>query len=371
MKIGIDIRHLTDHNQTGVHQYTTNLLNALFCLDQKNEYVLFASGSKKTLERLPAFDFPNVQVAKIPIPNKLLSATFLFTHKPTLEYYLKKHGIIIDAWFFPNHNFIATKLPYVIMAHDLSFEYFPEFFSFKSRFRHSDTKKLYQEAHAVLAPSESTKQDLEQIYRLDPKKIQVTPLAPTFSQNQNITGFTLPRRFILSLATLEPRKNFISVLEAYEQYCDETRNPIALVLAGAHGFKSRPLIRLIKRSRYAKQIHLLGYVDETQKQELYRRATVFVFPSFYEGFGLPPLEAMSQGCPVIVSQTSSLPELIKTAGILIDPYNVNDLSEALKMLLHSNRLQETYKKQGYVRAAEFSWHSTAQKTLDVFNTLVL
>ncbi|MDO8302999.1 MAG: glycosyltransferase family 1 protein, partial [Sedimentisphaerales bacterium] len=273
----------------------------------------------------------------------------------------------IDKWFFPNLNFIATKLPYVITAHDLSYEIFPEFFSTKMRLWHKavQPKRLFQNASAILAPSASTKRDLELTYGVDAGKIHVIPLAAGSLAGAEAPAYKLPVRYLLTLGTLEPRKNHLSVIEAYEMYRDASHDPIALVIAGGRGWKSAPIVRRVKKSKYAKEIHLIDYVSEDQKLELYHRAQLFLFPSFYEGFGLPVLEAMQAGCPVITSNTSSLPEITQTAAILVDPFNVNDIATAIKLVLSSDRLRADLAKKGLARAQDFSWDATARATLEV------
>ena len=388
MRIGIDIRHLTDPQPAGVGGYTKQLLAALFRLDQKNDYVLLATGMPSTLRRLPSFDAPNVTVMTVPVPNKLVTGAIALSRHPNLEALIPKEKKP-DAWFFPNHNFIATRLPYAIMVHDLSYEIFPEFFTLKSRLRHGLARSTIKNATTILCPSWSTKQDLMGIYGIDETKIVVTPLAteqpplnplllpPPPNPSSGRRGDTapgphpewLPKRYLLSLATLEPRKNQLSMIEAYEAYRDQTHDDVALVIAGGKGWKSAATLRAAKKSRYAKDIHLLGYVDEGQKAELYRRAQVFVFPSFYEGFGLPVLEAMAAGCPVIASHTSSLPELVGDAGLLIDPYNVNDVTMAIKLVLTSDRLRTDLIHKGLRRAENFSWEATDKQTLEVLQSL--
>lgn len=379
MRIGIDIRHLTDPQPAGVGGYTKELLEALFRLDSTNEYILFASGTRQTLKGLPQFNFPKVRLVTLPIPNKLV--TLLIMLGARLESLLNVLGNTkskIDCWFFPNHNFIRTRLPYVVMVHDLSYEIFPEFFPLKSRLRHRLARQLVKRARVVLCPSQSTKQDLTELYGIDEAKVCITPLASKYEyRNLNIESikkseirnpaFNIKRRFILALATLEPRKNHRSIIEAYEAYRDETGDNITLVIGGGSGWKSSALKRATKRSKYAQQIHLLGYVDEQQKTSLFTQAQLFVFPSFYEGFGLPVLEAMAAGCPVIVSHSSSLPELVGAAGILIDPYNVNDLTVAIKQVLNSESLRQMLCAKGRLRAEAFSWERTAQQTLEALS----
>ncbi len=389
MRIGIDIRHLTDPQPAGVGGYTKSLLEALFRLDQTNEYFLFATGTPRSLRQLPAFNYPNVRIVSVPIPNKIVNASIALTGRPYLENVFARKakqtrnreiassaGNLLaktnklDAWFFPNHNFIATRLPYAIMVHDLSYEVFPELFTLKSRVRHGLSRRVIKNADAILCPSTSTKQDLMGIYKIAETKVHVTPLAASTTGAETSPSPNFPKRFVLSLATLEPRKNQISIIEAYEAYRDGTKDAIHLVIGGGAGWKSRPILKAAKQSKYAKEIHLIGYVSEEQKAGLYRTAQVFVFPSFYEGFGLPVLEAMAAGCPVITSHTSSLPELVQDAALLIDPYNVNDSAQAIRQVLSSHTLRQNMIKRGKERAKEFSWEKTARKTQEILSKII-
>lgn len=387
MRVAIDIRHLTDPRPAGVGSYTVNLLHALFGLDPQTEYILLATGTPRALANLPHFKAPNVAHLNLPIPNKIFNATqFLNSSlgrgRLMGEAMAKLFFATPDLIFFPNLNFFQTKLPYVITAHDLSYKIFPDFFSKKMRSWHRavQPERKFREARAVLCPSESTKRDLIHLYNLLPSKIHVTPLAAS-SENKIMPGDSeqtpiidgrpsTAKPYLLSLATLEPRKNQLTVIKAFEKYRDTAKDEIDLVLAGAVGWMAEPIIRAAQKSRYAQNIRLIGYVPEAAKGELYCQAELFIFPSFYEGFGLPILEAMSYGIPTITSQTGALPEVTADAALLVDPFNINDLCAAISELRRSEPLRRTLRERGLKRARVFSWEKTAGRTLKVFHDII-
>jgi glycosyltransferase involved in cell wall biosynthesis len=180
----------------------------------------------------------------------------------------------------------------------------------------------------------------------------------------------IPSRYFLSLATLEPRKNQLAIIDGFEQYRDRTGDRVALVFAGGAGWKSAPVLKRARHSKYAFDIHLMGFVSEEQKEALYQGADILLFPSFYEGFGLPVLEALRYGTPVITSHTGSLPELTGQAAILVDPLRVHDLVYAIQTLMGSKNLQHRLREQGQHLAQALTWRRSAQATLSAFESAV-
>lgn len=367
MKIAVDARCLTDANLTGVGEYTKQLLQALFEIDRENEYILLATGRPETHARLPEFSAPNVRVKTVNLPNKLLKLRHLLTKKPLLDDLI---GEPVDIFFAPTVKFIqlSGKTKLVLTVHDLSFEIFPQFFSRKMQLWHKliGVDHLLKRADAILCPSESTKQDIARLHKIAAEKIHVTPLGidPSIKPEAE-----MQKEYLLFFATLEPRKNVVSIIEAYEKLRDQTNFDLPLVLAGGRGWKSDQIFKAYNQSKHKDSIRLTGYVDSKDKNGLYTKAKVFLFPSYYEGFGLPPLEAMAAGVPVITSHTSSLPEAVGKAAIMVDPYNVNDLFEALKSVLSDKELQNDLIQSGLERSKLFSWRTTAKKTLQVFRAI--
>ena len=376
MKVAIDIRHLTHPQLSGVGLYTVNLIRALARCAPNVDFILFASGSKATLARLPIITAPNITLVKKQIPNRLLFALLRLPGGPTLESFLPTP---VDCWLFPDANIIRTNLPYALTVHDLSHDLLPHFFTFKDRLRNriANVKKLTRQANAILSVSHNTKQDLINRWHLDEKKIVVTHLgvgsqftphvAPSDTNYQR--GYGLNGPYILSLGTQEPRKNVESIIAAFNNYRSSSPVRLQLAIGGAKGWKYQSILAAAKASPYAADIIFLGYIHEKHKPALYRGAQAFLFPSFYEGFGLPVLEAMACSTPVITSFTSSLPELLGDAGLLTDPFNITDLTVALTQLLTSPSLAQTFRTQGPLRARLFTWDKTASLTLDALYSL--
>lgn len=368
MKIAVDIRHLTRPQPSGVGEYTKQLLRALFGLDRENAYVLFSASTDSGRQNVPAFDAPNVRWKHCATPSRLLNARMRFFRRPHLE---RLVGEPADVFFFPNLNFIHLNpgTPYVLTLHDLSYEIFPHFFSRKSRLWHRavEPRRLAAEAARIIVPSESTARDVEMIYDVDPGRLRVIPhgIDPAFGPRQAPTDHgvrsrcKLPQRFVLFLGTLEPRKNMGTLIEGLEHYRLRTGDDLHLVLAG----------REERRMDVPSYVHRLSYVPDGYRPALYRAATLTAFPSFYEGFGLPMLESMACGVPVIASATSSMPEVGADAAVYVDPYNPNDIADAFAQILSSASLYQTLRENGLKKAKEYTWEKAAQQTLEVFSSL--
>lgn len=310
-------------------------------------------------------------------PNKLLNASMRFFGMPGIESLARTRPTL---FWMPNVNFAslspATRL--ALTVHDLSFETYPEFFSFKQRLWHGAVapRALARRAEIILAVSESTKQDIVDRWGTAPERIHVTHegVAPAFfdpPEDAVVDGLRrrhrLPERFILHVGTMEPRKNQIGLLEAYHQLRSQARfSGLGLVLAGPPGWNNAPFMRAIRHSPYRDGIRLLGFVGDEDRRALYRAAAVLGFPSFHEGFGLPPLEAMASGTPVVASCAGALGEIVGNAGILPDPYRPSEIADALAAVLESPSLAEMYVMRGRARAAEFSWEACAKKTAEAF-----
>lgn len=383
MRIGIDIRCLAEGKRTGVEEYTLALLSGLFKRCPENEYILFFNAWKKTPDFSWATKYPNVTVKMFHFPNKLLNFSLWYLRFPKLDTLVGG----TDIFFLPNLNFAAVshKTKLVVTAHDLSFELFPDTFSLKRRIWHFfiHFKRLVLSADRVMAVSESTKNDLIDYYGVPKEKITViySGIGEQFhTMSHNDTDlirvqekYHLPYRFILSLATLEPRKNIPALISAYDALQAQghpTLSKYSLVIAGTRGWKYEETFAAIAHSPYKDKIILPGFIADEDKTALYNLASIFVYPSFYEGFGFPPLEAMACGVPVIASHSSSLPEIMGDAGILIDPYQPDELFQALKQTLLDPVLTDTLHKKSQVRAKNFRWEKTVQETISLFHSLI-
>ncbi len=382
MKIGIDIRCLIGGKRTGVEEYTLELLEHLFAMDRENEYVLFWSAWE-----LPACPldwncrFSNVRLVSLRIPNKLLNFCLWYFRFPHLDRLIGG----VDVFFMPNLNFAAfsRKVKVVLTAHDVSFEKYPETFSWRRRLWHMfvNFRHLALRAEKVIAVSQSTRDDLVETIGVAPKFVTVirSGIPERFcrmSRNDPMLSdvkrrYKLPYRFILFVGTIEPRKNILSLARAFDSLVESKEAfDYDMVIAGTHGWKCEGMLEEINRLPSRTRIHFTGFVRDEDKPALYNLSSLFVYPSLYEGFGFPPLEAAACGVPVITSNTSSFPETIGEGAIMIDPLRPDDLSRALREVLRDKTLRDTLSQQGEMRASKFQWKDAARKTLGVFRDVV-
>ena len=375
MRILVDCRHLNQHKQSGVGEYTVSILQALFLLSNSHEYILFTSGrTKPNLESIIG-NHPFVKQVHIPTANKFLNIkTLLFKHS-TIDQYIQN---TIDLIFLPNLNIISlpTNIPTILTVHDLSWYHFPEFYSLKMRLWHKllNPKYLIKKCHTLITPSNATKQDLLNTYSVQSSLINIIPhgISSAFhpemeSRDHGIRSrLKLPKRFALFVGTLEPRKNILSVIEAIKQYRELSRDDLHLVLVGSWGWNTNELRRRLWRKDVHSWVHKLGYIKSEDIPAIYRSATIFVWPSFYEGFGLPVLEALACGTPVITSHVSSMPEIAENSAIYIDPFNIQDITNAIKSVVQSKPLLDQLRKNGLEQAKKFTWEKTAKETIKLF-----
>ena len=368
MKIGIDIRVLARGTRTGVEEYTINLLSNLLTFDPKINYQLFYNAYQKVDLNYPWISLPNVKLNDFKIPNRFFFISARYFNQPKIDKLLGN----VDIYFNP-HFFIAPvsqKCKKVVAFHDLSFEHYPEFFSWRKRIWQKflmNAKREAQKADKIIAVSESTKSDLINFYKIEPNKIKViySGVGEQFKQinNNNIREkYNLPKKFILYFGTIEPRKNIIGLIKAFELLKDKD---CQLVIAGAKGWLYQDIFKVASKSKKRKNIIFTGFVEESDKPYLYNLSELFVYPSFFEGFGFPPLEAMACGIPTIVSTNSSLPEVVGKAALMVDATNIDELAWSIEIALSNKELRKRLIKDGLIQAKKFSWQKCAQETLSV------
>lgn len=258
--------------------------------------------------------------------------------------------------------------PTVITLYDLSFIRHPGWHP-KDRVKYFEQyclKKLSQ-VDAVLTISEFSKSEIVQLLGIDPKKIYVTyPGVDRQFKPEGKRMYGFPKEYILFVGNLEPRKNLPTLLNAYRALPKELRERYPLVISGALGWHTHEFTKALQLFKGREKPILTGYISQPHLPDLYRGASLFVYPSFYEGFGLPVLEAMASGVPVIGSQETSIPEVIGEAGVLVNPYNMDDLKEAMIQLLKDEKTKMEMAKKGIIRAKQFSWEKCALETLEVY-----
>lgn len=379
--IGIDLRVLARGLRSGIEVSTAALVEELLRRYPDTSFRLFYNAFKKV--PLPdAFSgFSHCEIREGSLPNRLLEWGGKVCGQPTLDRFFCGCDVIVSPHFIRLP--LAQSIPRVLVLHDLSFLRFPEFFSFRKRHWHwlMDPVSQARAADMVIAVSESTKRDAQELCGIPEYRIEVvyhgiahtrfTPLEKSDAQVVAVQKkYRLPERFILFLGTLEPRKNIVGLVKAFglllEFQIQDSRFRIpSLVLAGPRGWNNAEIFQAISRSKARQYIHYIGFVPEEDKPALYNLAELFVYPSFFEGFGLPPLEAMACGVPVITSRNSSLPEVVGEGALMVDPHNVAELADAMALLLREEAVRAHFRKKGIAQAKKFSWGKTADETMAV------
>lgn len=267
----------------------------------------------------------------------------------------------------------------VVTIYDARFLRYPETYPrARAAFLRAAVPWSLRRASHIITISAFTKAELVELLDLDPAQITVTLLAPRPEfvevHDPNVCAkilakYHLPARFILSTGTLEPRKNLTRLVEAYADLRTQGF-PHELVLVGVRSFDTGNLERSITRHRLSKVVHLLGYVDDADMPSLYSLADAFVYPSLYEGFGIPPLEAMACGTPVVASRATSIPEVVGDAACLIDPLDVDSLSAGIGRVLTDVPYATSLRAAGHERARHFTWERTARETADTYRRVL-
>ncbi len=388
MTLGIDIRSLSGGAYTGVGEYTRNLLKHMLPLDSSIQFKLFFNAQSYAADINFLDARANIQPYFFRYPNKYFSATTRFLNAPKID---KMVGGC-DVFFSPHFIVAPTtqSCKKVITFHDLSFERYPEFFDLQRKFWHFSNRPKRQAlaADKIIAVSESTAYDLTDIYGTDSRKISVIYSGINNSFREEVTRedlrsvkvkYNLPDKFILSLSTIEPRKNVYGIIKAFELlknyygglYTEVRRSSyfcieaIKLVIAGKPGWLYGDVFRAIKESNCRKDIQYVGFVDDRDKPALYKLSSLFVYPSIYEGFGFPVLEAMAAGTPVVTSACSALPEIAEDAALLVDPFKASDIAWMMQEVLCDAKLASFLTKKGLLQAQKFSWQKCAEETLEV------
>lgn len=383
MRIGIDIRCLTDGKRTGVEEYTINLLENLFELDKKNKYILFLNSWHESHFDARIFSqYKNVSVQQFKYPNKILNFCFWYFRWPLVDHMLGG----VDIFFMPNINFIALskKTKLVLTVHDLSYEIFPETFSAKRRAWHSfiNPRSLCERAEKIVAVSDSSKNDILKYYKIPEQKVEriyngISDEIQKLDRNdpklmEVKDKYHLPFNFIFYLGTIEPRKNIPAIIKAFDQLKslnDPNLEKYKLVIAGGMGWKINNILDTMRRAKFTKDIIFTSCITNEDKAAVYTLASLFVYPSFFEGFGIPVLEAMRCGVPVITSNCSSLPEVVDEGGIMIDPDKPDELYLAMKEVLSNRDFHGELSSRGLKQSIRFNWRTSARQTLALFENL--
>jgi len=367
LRIGIDA-HSVGTKLGGNESYAVNLIEALAQIDSVNHYTIYVTTSEardRFTNRWSNFKvrstLPHTPLIRIPI---------------SLSAELRKRPVDVLHVQFTAPPFCPC--PVVVSIHDLSFEHLPETFKRRSRtqlrltVRHSARR-----ATRILSLSEHTRRDIIETYRIDAEKVSAIPLAAAehfgpVNDNRELQrvrhNYGIAGDYILCVGSIQPRKNLARLIRAYallrgNSSADKLPK---LVLVGKCAWLYDETLRTLEKTGVKDTSVVTGYVPESDLPALYSGALCFVYPSYFEGFGLPPLEAMKCGAPVIVGDRTSLPEVVGDAALSVDPFNIEAIAAAITRLVNNSTLRHELSVRGQERARMFSWQHTARETLKVY-----
>lgn len=378
MRIAVDARTLL-MVRTGIGHYTENLLHGLGSVDSENQYVVFYLNAFRRAYRrsLPPFPYRNFVTRSAAFPNRLLKwALKGDVPLPPVDFLVGR----ADLFHYPNH----ALLPQwggrrVITIHDLTVLLFPRFHP-PERCEALGPALIRAAARAdrILVDSDATRRDVLRHLAVPPRRVITVPLAPgplcrprgAAELGPALTRFGLAhRQYLMHLGTIEPRKNLPRLLRVFVRLRREGVG-LPLVLAGPAGWDGGEVERTAEELGIGPALVRTDYVSDEDAAALLAGATCLVYPSYYEGFGLPVLEAMASGTPVVASDTSSIPEIAGDAALLVSPEDEAGLLAALQALLKDPERQEDMRRRGLARAAAFTWERTARETLAVYRDTV-
>lgn len=351
MKIAIDIQ-TTLGQKSGFGYYVKNLVENLEKNDSKNEYCLVTPKMEHDLSTPQRFMWDQFN-----FPKRAKKVKVDILHQPCFSAPIFYRGKV------------------VVTCHDIISVLFPKNLQFWSRMFYSKWMPFsYRRADMIIASSECTKKDIIEHLKISPEKIKVIHLATSDSfkpiKDQKIIEgikkkYKTGENYFIHVGTLEPRKNLSFLVKAFNM---ATKQGIKenLVIVGKKGWYYEDLFRQVEKLKLEKRVVFTGYAEEKDIPILYNGATALTFPSIYEGFGFPPLEAMNCGTPVISSNTSSIPEVVGNAGILIPPKNEKIWAEKMLLLSQSKELSKELSQKGLIQSKKFSWEKTAKKTMNVY-----
>jgi len=365
MLIGINAKAAFHYPVTGLEEYTVRLISNL-AAEAKRQRL-------RTLFYAPRFvhdDMPDV-------PLHTLRASRMWTQgRLALEFFLHPP----DVFFNPEQILpFFSPAKSVVTVHDIAFEMYPQYYPRRHRwYLHRVTKRAVKRAARIIAVSERTRRDIAKCYGIPHRAIEVIHhgfSSPARIHHQSIaseiqtSAFPFPLPYVLSLGRIEYKKNLLNLISAFERVKKESGGPLSLVFAGGNGFGTPVIRQRALNSAFAKDIYFLGYIDQEMRHALYREAAVFAFPSLYEGFGLPVLEAQSFGIPVVTSNGSALPEIAGEGALFVDPEISESIAGGILEALTNSKKRQLLIKQGYQNLERFSWETCARKTLKVLTNL--
>lgn len=356
-----------DKQYGGIHVYTKELLRALTNTDTSNEYIILRASDTK--------EFPNAKEIAIPYSTAFGHRVWRIFYKfPKIAKDLKADIVVEPAHFGPFN--LPKRIKRVTVIHDLTMFLFPaKHVYFSQLLQRLFLPKILKSSAQIITNSLNTKKDLIRHFPSTKHKTNLTLLgknkrfSPVPNHMNVLQKYGITRPYVLCTATFEPRKNLPVLIQAFNELKSNNDFPHQLILIGEKGWKTKPIFDAIEQSAFKKDIKHLGYVPIEHLSVLYTKTDVFVYPSLYEGFGLPVLEAMSCGAPVLISNTSSLPEVGGDAAEYFSPNSVTELSKKLLTICSNSTLRQSMRQKSLIQASNFSWEKTALKTIAIFEKL--
>lgn len=369
MKVAYDSRSLSD-NIAGIGCYHKYLIDHI---KDKDETAILLLCSNKVIKYKES-----TNIKKVITKNYIMRFNSNIWFQFALPYILKKnkvdlfHGITFLQPMFIN-------VPSVVTVYDTVLKLYPETMHWKnSLIQRALLRTSLLRSFRIIAISENTKRDIIKYFGVEQEKIKVIYLGAgkEFSPQKNekdktiLDKYNLSPGYILTVGTLEPRKNLIRLLNAYKMLVANEDSMPNLVMVGGRGWLKEDINKIVDSLGLREKVVFTGYIPDSDLPALYRNAGVFVYPSLYEGFGLPPLEAMACGTPVVASNTSSIPEVVGDAGLLADPYNPAEIARAIAFVLKDNDLSARLERAGLIRSGMFTWDKTAQETIKLYREVI-
>ncbi len=381
MRIGVDVSRYFDKSG-GVGIYAANLLKYLLKIDKNNEYNAYSFfyncfplnwKHKKIIDEFRKYG--EVNFSQINLPTSILKRKWNNASIEKKEKLMGSVDIIHSTAYMIPELFNARL---VVTIHDLSFLIFPEYHT-KENYELVLRNLIYLNSRPdmVVCVSWQTKKDVIKYFHVPEEKLSVIYEGVDDSFKEEIDSdfrkkilekYGLTGKYLLCVASIEPRKNFLRIINAFSEFIkQEEYKEYSLVCVGGRGWKNIEIYSLVKQKNLEGKIKFLGFIEESELAPIYNQAEIFLYPSLYEGFGLPVLEAMACAVPVVTSNVSSLPEVASDAAILINPYSEKDIYTTVCSLLENGSLREELISKGLDRVREFSWEKTARETLKVYH----
>lgn len=373
-KVFVDAEALVATHFSGIGHYTLELLRALDdLLDTRNDVVVELGTYFRRINYIHKYQFKNFRIRRSPIPLRIANGLKLRNRQFYYDFLFGKR-----IYIFPNYTTWPLAFSKSLsVVYDLSFEFFPQYVEPNNqRFLSSQVKKTIARSTKIITISKNSQDEIVDFYKIPRSKTAIINPGVDLSVFFHYPDEAIARikarygihgKYILFVGNIEPRKNLKNLLLAYETLPDALRKEYSLLLVGARGWLDNEIFDIIERLRINGNFiqQPVGYVKDEDRAALFSGASLFVYPSLYEGFGIPPIEAMACGVPVITSDNSSLPEAVGSAAVMVPADSVKKLANAMQKVLTNPEMSKVMIEEGFKQAERFSWHAEAKKLLEL------